>query len=178
MVPGKIGPYRLGEAHRDDLRRQHGAGVADKRLPGRLRRSGSSRVAPDAGPASTAAAAKRCYEAVYRLPHVQGWLGQNTSPEGYDLYCYPSKTLSSMIQALATYAENATAEDAAKALAICRIDGGLHRRVCGGVPRDRRRPLSRKGQGRNASSPGFSSSALSEARVVCVELSSATENGT
>lgn len=69
-----------------------------------------------------AAAAHRCYESVYRLPYVQGWLTQTTPPEGYDLYCYPSKILTSMIDALLRYAPNAPQDDAAKAMRIaCRM---------------------------------------------------------
>jgi len=45
-------------------------------------------------------AAARVYAAVARLPQVQGWLSSDEPPEGYDLYCYPSKILSSMIRAL------------------------------------------------------------------------------
>ena len=72
------------------------------------------------GTGDYADAAKRCYAAVYRLPCVQGWLKQDTPPEGYDLYCYPSKILSSMIQALLTFAEGASETDAEQAVAICR----------------------------------------------------------
>ena len=72
------------------------------------------------GTGDYADAAKRCYAAVYRLPCVQGWLKQDTPPEGYDLYCYPSKILSSMIQALLTFAEEAPATDAEQAVAISR----------------------------------------------------------
>lgn len=67
-----------------------------------------------------AAAAQRCFEAVYRLPYVQGWLTQDEPPEGYDLYCYPAKILSSMINALVRYAAVAPQADADRALAIAR----------------------------------------------------------
>ena len=50
-------------------------------------------------------AAARVYAAVYALPCVQGWLDSNDPPEGYDLYCYPAKILSSMIRALCRHAE-------------------------------------------------------------------------
>ena len=45
-------------------------------------------------------AAARVYAAVTRLPQVRGWLFSDEPPEGYDLYCYPSKILASMIRAL------------------------------------------------------------------------------
>lgn len=45
-------------------------------------------------------AAARVYAAVARLPQVRGWLASDGPPEGYDLYCYPSKILASMIRAL------------------------------------------------------------------------------
>ncbi len=65
-----------------------------------------------------AEAAHRCFESIYRLPYVQGWLAQNVPPDGYDLYCYPSKILSSMVSALVRYSATASAEDAEKAVAI------------------------------------------------------------
>ena len=45
-------------------------------------------------------AARRVYAAIYRLPYVQAWLDSKEPPAGYDLYCYPAKMLSSMIDAL------------------------------------------------------------------------------
>lgn len=76
-------------------------------------------------PADYSLAAHRCFQAIYRLPHVQGWLRQDTPPEGYDLYCYPSKILSSLINVMVRYAASeqycfATGEEAAKAVAIAR----------------------------------------------------------
>lgn len=64
-------------------------------------------------------AAKRVYAAVYRLPQVQGWLTSDDPPQGYDLYCYPAKILSSMIRALVRHAKYAP-EDAPQACAIAR----------------------------------------------------------
>ena len=83
------------------------------------------RAAPFKGPYPSssgdyAAAAQRCFEAVYRMPHVQGWLKQDTPPEGYDLYCYPSKILASIIKVLVRYSSAATAEDAGNAILIAR----------------------------------------------------------
>ena len=66
------------------------------------------------------AAAAKCLEAIYRLPYVQGWLAQDTPPEGYDLYCYPSKILSSLIEAMIRYSARASGEDAVRAVAIAR----------------------------------------------------------
>lgn len=66
-------------------------------------------------------AARRVYAAVFAMPHVQGWLTHNEPPEGYDLYCYPAKTLSAMIRALCRQA-SAEPKDAARAKAIaCRM---------------------------------------------------------
>lgn len=56
-------------------------------------------------------AAARVYAAVYNLPHVQAWLTSDDPPEGYDLYCYPAKILSSMIRALCRFAENGALGD-------------------------------------------------------------------
>ena len=55
-------------------------------------------------PRSYREAAARVYAAVARLPQVQGWLSSDEPPEGYDLYCYPSKILGSMIRALCRHA--------------------------------------------------------------------------
>lgn len=65
--------------------------------------------------------AARVYAAVFHLPQVQAWLTDPTGdpPKGYDLYCYPSKILSSMIRALIRHAANEP-RDAEKALAISR----------------------------------------------------------
>ena len=49
-------------------------------------------------------AAARVYADVARLPQVQGWLDSDGPPEGYDLYCYPSKILGSMIRSLCRHA--------------------------------------------------------------------------
>ena len=75
---------------------------------------------PQAADRDYAAAAHRCFASVYRLPQVQGWLTQDSPPEGYDLYCYPSKLLSSMINALLRFAERAPSDEAAKAVTIAR----------------------------------------------------------
>ena len=75
---------------------------------------------PQAAHRDYAAAAHRCFAAVYRLPQVQGWLTQDSPPEGYDLYCYPAKILSSMIEALMRFADRAPEGDAAKAVVIAR----------------------------------------------------------
>ena len=63
------------------------------------------RAAPFSGPYPEAPrgyreAAARVYAAVAALPQVRGWLDSDEPPEGYDLYCYPSKILGSMIRAL------------------------------------------------------------------------------
>ena len=77
---------------------------------------------PQAANRDYAGAAHRCFAAVYRLPYVQGWLAQDTPPEGYDLYCYPSKLLSAMIEALLRFAGRAPSADAEKAVTIaCRM---------------------------------------------------------
>ena len=68
-------------------------------------------------------AAARVYAAVYNLPHVQAWLTSDDPPEGYDLYCYPTKILSSMIRALCRYAGSQSCSDplaGSRALAIAR----------------------------------------------------------
>ena len=70
-----------------------------------------------AAPRDYREAAARVYAAVYALPHVQAWLDSDDPPEGYDLYCYPAKILSSMIRALCRHAEGAR-EDKSRALAI------------------------------------------------------------
>ena len=50
-------------------------------------------------------AARRVYAAIYRLPYVQAWLDSKEPPAGYDLYCYPAKMLSSMIDALCRHSK-------------------------------------------------------------------------
>ena len=62
-------------------------------------------------------AARRVYAAVFNMPQVQGWKTSDDPPEGYDLYCYPAKILSSMVRALCRHAR-AEPKDAADALAI------------------------------------------------------------
>ncbi len=64
-------------------------------------------------------AARRVYAAVFNMPQVQGWKTSDDPPEGYDLYCYPAKILSSMVRALCRHAR-AEPKDAADALAIAR----------------------------------------------------------
>jgi len=63
--------------------------------------------------------AKKVYAAVFRLPHVQAWLTKGEPPKGYDLYCYPAKTLSSLIRALCRHAK-AEPQDRAAALVLAR----------------------------------------------------------
>ena len=58
-------------------------------------------------------AAARVYAAVFNMPQVQGWKTSDDPPEGYDLYCYPAKILSSMIRALCRFAENGALGDRA-----------------------------------------------------------------
>ena len=62
-------------------------------------------------------AARRVYAAVFNMPQVQGWKTSDDPPEGYDLYCYPAKILSSMVRALCRHAR-AEPKDAADARAI------------------------------------------------------------
>ena len=62
-------------------------------------------------------AARRVYAAVFNMPQVQGWKTSDDPPEGYDLYCYPAKILSSMVRALCRHAR-AEPKNAADALAI------------------------------------------------------------
>ena len=57
-------------------------------------------------------AAARVYASVYNLPYVQAWLESDDPPEGYDLYCYPAKILSSMIRALCRYADSSLSSSA------------------------------------------------------------------
>jgi len=64
-------------------------------------------------------AAQKVYAAVFGMPQVQGWRTSDDPPEGYDLYCYPAKILSSMIRALCRHAK-AEPKDAEAALAISR----------------------------------------------------------
>ncbi len=64
-------------------------------------------------------AAKRVYAAVFNMPQVQGWKTSATPPEGYDLYCYPAKILSSMICALCRHVQ-LEPKDAGDAHAIAR----------------------------------------------------------
>ena len=90
-----------------------------------------------AAPRSYKEAAARVYEAVAALPQVQGWLESDEPPAGYDLYCYPSKILSSMIRALVRHAS--TGRDplaAARSLAIaCKMaDWLLARSEPAGAP--------------------------------------------
>ena len=66
-----------------------------------------------------AAAAGRCYAAIFRLGHVQAWLRQNEPSPNYDLYCYPSKLVSSIVVALLRHAEFAPS-DGEKAVTIAR----------------------------------------------------------
>ena len=77
------------------------------------------RAAPFSGPYPEAPrgyreAAARVYAAVAALPQVRGWLDSDTPPEGYDLYCYPSKILSSIIRALCLDASRDSVEIACK----------------------------------------------------------------
>ncbi|MBR3085019.1 MAG: hypothetical protein IKH04_01305 [Kiritimatiellae bacterium] len=68
-------------------------------------------------------AAARVYAAVASLPQVQGWLSSDEPPEGYDLYCYPSKILGSMIRALCRDASASSCSDpieGSRSLAIAR----------------------------------------------------------
>ena len=76
------------------------------------------RAAVFAGPYPAAAreyreAAARVYASVYNLPCVQAWLESADPPEGYDLYCYPAKILSSMIRALCRFADGGALGDRA-----------------------------------------------------------------
>lgn len=64
--------------------------------------------------------AARVYAAVFRLPYVQSWKEGANPPAGYYLYSYPSKIISSMIEALVRHASlNET--NRAPALAKARI---------------------------------------------------------
>ena len=56
-----------------------------------------------AGACGYSEAAQKVYAAVYNMPQVQGWKTSDDPPNGYDLYCYPAKILSSMIRALVRY---------------------------------------------------------------------------
>ena len=74
----------------------------------------------DGTPLSAPASERRFYRAaVFNMPQVQGWKTSDDPPEGYDLYCYPAKILSSMVRALCRHAR-AEPKDAADALAIAR----------------------------------------------------------
>lgn len=76
-----------------------------------------------AAPRSCREAALRCYEGIYRLPAVQAWL-QDPEPDiaRYELYCYPSKILSALIDALIAHARyTARPEEREKALAIAEV---------------------------------------------------------
>ena len=64
-------------------------------------------------------AAQKVYAAVYNMPQVQGWKTSDDPPNGYDLYCYPAKILSSMVRALCRHAK-AEPKDAESALEIAR----------------------------------------------------------
>lgn len=71
-----------------------------------------------AGTTDYRTAARRVYAAVFQMPQVKMWLTSDDPPEGYDLYCYPSKILSSMIRALCRHAKAAPSDrDAAVAIA-------------------------------------------------------------
>jgi len=51
-------------------------------------------------------AAFRCFSCVYNLPHIQAWLENGTVDEKvYRKYCYPSKTLSAIIECMLDYVE-------------------------------------------------------------------------
>lgn len=51
-------------------------------------------------------AAFRCFSYVYNLPHIQAWLENGTVDEKiYRKYCYPSKTLSAIIECMLNYVE-------------------------------------------------------------------------
>ena len=67
------------------------------------------------------AAARRVYASVYNLPQVQGWLTSDDPPEGYDLYCYPAKIMSSMIRALCRHAKAAPAERERALVIACKM---------------------------------------------------------
>ena len=90
-------------------------GVRGEDSPRPLQRS-FYRAAVFHGPYPAAAsgyreAAARVYASVYNLPYVQAWLESDDPPEGYDLYCYPAKILSSMIRALCRYASSPSCRD-------------------------------------------------------------------
>lgn len=72
-----------------------------------------------AAPLGYRQAAGKVYAAVFNMPQVQGWRTSDDPPQGYDLYCYPAKILSSMIRALCRHAA-AEPKDAPDALAIAR----------------------------------------------------------
>jgi maltose/maltodextrin transport system substrate-binding protein len=72
-----------------------------------------------AAPLDYRKAAGKVYAAVFNMPQVQGWRTSDDPPQGYDLYCYPAKILSSMIRALCRHAA-AEPKDAPDALAIAR----------------------------------------------------------
>ena len=63
--------------------------------------------------------AQKVYAAVFGMPQVQGWKTSNDPPEGYDLYCYPAKILSSMICAMCRHAK-LKPEDTESALSVSR----------------------------------------------------------
>ena len=91
-------------------------GVRGEDSPRPLQRS-FYRAAVFHGPYSAAAsgyrdAAARVYASVYNLPYMQAWLESDDPPEGYDLYCYPAKILSSMIRALCRYADSSLSSSA------------------------------------------------------------------
>ena len=67
-------------------------------------------------------AALHSLEYIYNIPHVQAWLKDGTVDEKiYRKYCYPSKTLSALIEGLLLYADlNGTAEVKDKSLTIAR----------------------------------------------------------
>lgn len=48
----------------------------------------------------------KCFEYIYNLPHVQAWLENGTVDDKiYRKYCYPSKTLSALIDGLLLYSD-------------------------------------------------------------------------
>ena len=70
-------------------------------------------------------AARRVYAAVYNMPQVQGWKTSDDPPEGYDLYCYPAKILSSMIRALCRHAKASNGQAARSTMGMpCSRTGG------------------------------------------------------
>ena len=54
--------------------------------------------------------ARMVYASVFKNPCVKGWLSSKDPPEGYDLYCYPTKIISSLVRALCRHAFVAPAD--------------------------------------------------------------------